>query len=647
MVELPIRYSHIQIGGEESLMASSWGRQAVGVSDVDRVAWCQALRKHAFGCDLSDSDWEQVQAQLAFAELPAGTQLIREGDEPDGLYILLRGRGRVWAGTPEQAIGELFPGEVMGELALLSNHRRNASIRIVRDSIIAWLSKDSFEALADTAPSFIRALGRVAAERAIGKSVWAGAKRTSAETISLLPIDTGIDVAKMAHDMAQTLSAFGNVAVMIAQSANSAVNSATLSASFSACELRNDFVIYVGELDESEWTRQCALHADRILLVADATAGPQRRKQEAYLLRQLPRDSSNEYQLILVHPVECTAITGTKAWLEMRQAAAHHHLRRGLQTDIARIARLVVHRAIGVAFSGASSRGIAHVGLLEGMAQLGIPVDIAAGNSSGSGVAILAAMQLTPVEIFNRLAKVAPLLMPSAGDMGPPFLSIFSGWQAQRALKALVGDILLEDLPIPCVVTTVDISRGKYVEIKQGAAWLGARASGSLPGFWPPVANEDGVFVDGGILANMPLESIEEHCRDGLVLGSDFNGSGDNDFKAFQSIERYGDALSGWKILFDKIMPWRKKRSYPSLYDVLFHTMCISSYQHQNRLNRRHDDNIIILRPQLGDYGFFEVTPEIMRGLTDRVRSHALENLTSVWEGRASQWVNVGTHDEA
>ena len=72
--------------------------------------------------------------------MPRGELLVREGDAADCLYVLVSGRLQAFSrdGRGEETIyGKIGPGETVGEMALVSNQVRSASVRALRDCELA------------------------------------------------------------------------------------------------------------------------------------------------------------------------------------------------------------------------------------------------------------------------------------------------------------------------------------------------------------------------------------------------------------------------------------------------------------------------------------------------------------------------------
>ena len=90
---------------------------------------------------------------------------VREGDAGDSLYFLVRGRLQVWAGAdnpdPEhkpQLLGEVVPGDSVGEVGLISGKPRMAGIRAIRDSLLIRIDRAGFESLAEQHPALLMKL---------------------------------------------------------------------------------------------------------------------------------------------------------------------------------------------------------------------------------------------------------------------------------------------------------------------------------------------------------------------------------------------------------------------------------------------------------------------------------------------------------
>src|SRR5579864_7531551 len=87
--------------------------------------------------------------RLKVMRVPAGTVVMREGDHADGAYLVRGGRLRVTQARDDgdATIGEIGPGQIVGELALILARPRTATVTAIRDSELMMLSSEDFRDL--------------------------------------------------------------------------------------------------------------------------------------------------------------------------------------------------------------------------------------------------------------------------------------------------------------------------------------------------------------------------------------------------------------------------------------------------------------------------------------------------------------------
>ncbi len=99
-----------------------------------------------------------------------------------------------------------------------------------------------------------------------------------------------------------------------------------------------------------------------------------------------------EMHLVLVHAPEQERPVGTAEWLKHRpKIKQHHHIKVDREADFQRLARVITGQTVGVVLSGGGARGIAHLGVLRGLMEMGVPIDAVGGASMGSQIAGLIA----------------------------------------------------------------------------------------------------------------------------------------------------------------------------------------------------------------------------------------------------------------
>lgn len=192
---------------------------------------------------------------------------------------------------------------------------------------------------------------------------------------------------------------------------------------------------------------------------------------------------------------------------------------------------------IGLVLSGGGARGLAHVGVLQALEELRIPVDAIAGTSMGAVVGGLYASGMTPEKIDafvrgidwnvafrDRPARATlnfrrkqddreflvrfPLGIQSGSFRVPRGLI-----QGQRLTQTLRLETLpvaaIEDfdaLPTPFRAVAADLETGARVVLGAGDLTSAMRASMSAPGVFAPVEVDGRLLVDGGLVENLPVD---------------------------------------------------------------------------------------------------------------------------------------------
>lgn len=157
------------------------------------------------------------------------------------------------------------------------------------------------------------------------------------------------------------------------------------------------------------------------------------------------------------------------------------------------------------------ARGLAHIGAIRALQDDGrYRVQAITGTSIGALIGGLhAAGRLDPyvdwVRTLSR-ADVWRLLDFSFTRKG-----LFEGERLMRKLGELVGDALIEELPIPFTAVASDIERRREVWLTRGSLFQAIRASIAIPGLFTPVERDGRLLVDGGLLSPLPIAPTLPH----------------------------------------------------------------------------------------------------------------------------------------
>jgi NTE family protein len=149
---------------------------------------------------------------------------------------------------------------------------------------------------------------------------------------------------------------------------------------------------------------------------------------------------------------------------------------------------------------------------------------------------------------------------------------LFKGDKVIRTLVDLVGDLTIEELPIPYTAIAADIANEKEVWINSGRLFDAIRASISLPLFFTPVTFEDTYLIDGGVLNPVPIAPTFNDNTD-LTVAVNLGGHPVEKKDIIQNIKEDTSKSSRLRTKLDRFIDDLKRTSDSSdnsrgLYDV-------------------------------------------------------------------------------
>src|SRR6266571_1743800 len=193
-------------------------------------------------------------------------------------------------------------------------------------------------------------------------------------------------------------------------------------------------------------------------------------------------------------------------------------------------------KSIGLALEGGGAHGLAHIGVLKWMEEHRIPVDYVAGTSMGALIGGAYATGMRPRAIEQILQRVdwsqtlsgkLPYKAlsfrrkedlreyPNSLEFGLKHgVHLPSGFNSGQEIGFILDRITLpyssiqnfDQLPIPFNCVAVDLVAGQQEVFNRGSLALALRSTMSIPGFFTPVRADDKIYVDGGLLNNLPVD---------------------------------------------------------------------------------------------------------------------------------------------
>ena len=207
-----------------------------------------------------------------------------------------------------------------------------------------------------------------------------------------------------------------------------------------------------------------------------------------------------------------------------------------------------VHRPrIGLALSGGGALGLAEIGVIQWMEENRIPVDRIAGTSMGSIIAAMYATGMSPADIQKFAEKIDwdEAFLPEPvysqlsyrrkedrrdflintrlglkhGLRGP------NGYNSGQGVGLLLdriafpesGAASFDDLPIPFRCVATDMLSGEGIVLNNGPLAQAVRASMAIPGVFTPVEMNGRVLADGGMVQNIPVETVLAMDADAVI----------------------------------------------------------------------------------------------------------------------------------
>lgn len=179
----------------------------------------------------------------------------------------------------------------------------------------------------------------------------------------------------------------------------------------------------------------------------------------------------------------------------------------------------------GLVLSGGGTRGFAHLGVIAALFEKGLKPDVISGVSAGAIVGAFIAAGKQPEEILKIFKKgwffqYTKLHMPIDGLLKLDGL--------KEIIQKEITTENIEDLKIPFYVGLANLNEGSMEYKNSGNIGQTVLASSSIPILFAPVKIEDKMYVDGGLMDNIPIHPIKNSCEKIIVSNviSPINKSG-------------------------------------------------------------------------------------------------------------------------
>ena len=536
--------------------------------DSARQRLRKALARAPLFADLEPHNMAAVEDELSLLVLPGGAPLFRQGEPADAVYVVASGCLGVFRHEDDESaeepvlMAEIPPGNIVGEMSLLSHSQRTRSVAALRDSEVWRLARPSFDKLTARHPEVLPALMRnVAVRNAVGPTK----RRRQPRTFAILPAGHTTPAARFAVMLENALRRIAtNVQMLGPESVHRDPEW------FARCETESSFVLYRADPTATEWTELCLRQADCLVVVRGADDDEPTRVPFEIETAQTGAVFHRRRELVLLHEGADPRPGSTAPMLAGGMYGQHHHVRLDLPADIDRLARLLTGHAVGVVMAGGGARAFTHIGVVKALRASGVPIDQVGGTSMGAIVAASVASRWTDEEISSRFRKAFVDANPLS-DYTLPLVSLFAGRRVTQLLRMSFGEREIEDLALPFFCVTANLTTANADIHTVGRLWRWLRASVAIPGVIPPFNEAGEVHVDGGVIDNFPVRAMRRLGR-GLTVGIDIDTGG-----ALAAGAGVMEPWSAWQ--FFRRLVWKRNETLPipSIVAILLRSALVAS----------------------------------------------------------------------
>ena len=162
---------------------------------------------------------------------------------------------------------------------------------------------------------------------------------------------------------------------------------------------------------------------------------------------------------------------------------------------------------VALVLGSGGARGYAHIGVIEALEARGFEIISIAGCSMGALICVIYAAGKLP-EYREWVCTLDYLDVLKLVDVTWSPMGAMRANKVMNKLEELVGERLIEELPIPVTTVATDLVRQREVWFQNGSLLQAIRASIAVPGVITPVHVGDQVLVDGGLLNPLPMMPI-------------------------------------------------------------------------------------------------------------------------------------------
>lgn len=461
---------------------------------------------------LDDATRDDIFSCMRSRHYAAGELICRQGDPSDSLFLLRSGVAQAFltslTGSSSTTIARLRPGDVIGEVGVVTNLPRSASVIARSDAVVLELARDDVATLLTRHPRLLANIAQVIG----GRLAKMNADLHSYRTGEIVAVVVGARFARAvtkAITVARLVSAQPFAAVDLLSKRVERMEDGTsrieADSIVQAIERLDELcathaTIVIAATPQEEGITLLLEHADRVVAVLV--------DDEAVTLAAMLRDPSQDAELVLV---------SEKTGLPCIPSDNYRLVRRCTidltGADVTWLGRHLSRTKLGLALGAGGAKCFAHAAVIQVLQSAGYSIDYVAGSSMGAVVGVWLALGMAGSEIEALLreecgpeAVVNSIFRKGAAGDG---LEVFT-----RIFRETTADRAVTDLSIPATVMTANLADRCPAPISTGPLWEALMAALAIPGLYPPWVRGEQRLVDAVSLTPVPLGSVVEAGAD-------------------------------------------------------------------------------------------------------------------------------------
>lgn len=535
--------------------------------------------------------------------LNAGEILFHKDSQSDSLYIVVKGMLAAIFPTllgEEKIAGIIRSGQTVGEMGLLTAQPRALTVRALRHSVLLKLTREAFEDYFSKEPDVLMNLVKVIVVRS-QRTVRALTSYYQYNNMMLLPVTDKVNLKLFIEQLKSQVPVGLKIIFLSVNELRQRYRSnySAVHKNLDQFELDYEYIVYVVDEYDESLLDLLFERTDRIILLGEGNEPVQmdefvKNELDTHYAKHIKKD------LVLFYP-DGSIPRNTKQWLSKINCSRYYHIHYHQKEDYARLIRFLTGNARGLVLGGGGVRGWVEVGVIKALLEKKVEIDIIGGTSIGATIGACLLISSSYEEFYELVNSISNAVRNpfSLRNFTLPLVSILSGKSGTLALQKNFGKKRIEDLHKPYFCITCNISRSKQTIHTEGLIWEWTRASSAIPGLVPPIVDEGDVYVDGGVINNLPVDVMKDYLDGkGKIIAVDLSS-------AIHSNQRYAfpPIITFWEAVMIKLkLSKNKKYQFPRYYEVLIESLLMGSHE---RVIKNALSADILIQPDLSEYSAF------------------------------------------